>query len=105
LIAKETVVTRFLVQMMKGLAPAGLTALVLGGATLMTAAPALAQYRDDYGYRPRGDRGMIERRIDRPYGGPRYDDRRFYGRGCRVVVTRRINRFGEPVVVRRRICG
>jgi len=27
-----------------------------------------------------------------------------YGRDCRVIVTRRINRFGERVVERRRIC-
>jgi hypothetical protein len=95
------VVTNFLVQI-KGLVPAGLTALVLGGATLMTATPALAQYGYDYGYRP-----PVERRIIRPYDyrGPRYYGRGYYGRGCRVVVTRRINRFGEPVIVRRRICG
>jgi hypothetical protein len=27
-----------------------------------------------------------------------------YGRGCRVIVTKRINRFGERVTERRRIC-
>ncbi len=43
-----------------------------------------------------------------PYVGPdrdhyyheRYGDRS----NCRVVITRRTNRFGEPVEVRRRIC-
>lgn len=55
---------------------------------------------------------VIERRIEVPvYGRPIYArpvyGRPFYGRParvCRVVVTRRTNRFGEPVVVRRRIC-
>jgi hypothetical protein len=27
-----------------------------------------------------------------------------YDRGCRVVVTQRINRFGDRVTVRKRIC-
>ena len=27
-----------------------------------------------------------------------------YERGCRVIVTNRINRFGERVTVRRRVC-
>ena len=93
-----------LVAKMKGLVPAGLTALVLGGAALVTAAPASAQYGYRDGYGPRVERRVIERRIVRPdYHRP------VYGRGnwrdCRVVVTRRINRFGEPVVIRRRICG
>jgi hypothetical protein len=85
--------------------PAGLTALVLGGAALTTAAPALAQDGHHDGDRPRVERRIIERHVVRPpYGRPGYG-RRFYGPECRVVVTRRINRFGERVVVRRRICG
>jgi hypothetical protein len=28
-----------------------------------------------------------------------------YERGCRVIVTHRVNRFGERVTVRRRVCG
>jgi hypothetical protein len=122
--------TKFFVH--KGLMPAGLTALVLGGATLTTAAPALAQYGYDDGDRPRVERPIIERGIDRPDHGGRWDGRDrggrwdgrdhggpWYGRhhggpwyggrfdewDCRVVVTRRINRFGERVIVRRRICG
>jgi hypothetical protein len=66
---------------------------------------------------------IIERRIVRPsydydddevvvvrrrprYAMPAYRERVYYGRPrrCRVVVTRRINRFGERVVIRRRIC-
>jgi hypothetical protein len=91
--------------MMRRVLPAGLTALVLGGATLMTAAPAQAQYGYYDGYRPRVERRIVERRIVRPdYARPWYG-RGFYGRDCRVVVTRRINRFGERVVTRRRICG
>jgi hypothetical protein len=38
-------------------------------------------------------------RWHRAYG---YD--RGYERGCRVIVTRHINRFGERVVERRRVC-
>jgi hypothetical protein len=40
------------------------------------------------------------------YVGPHryYDSDRYYGNGCRVVIDRHINRFGEEVTVRRRIC-
>jgi hypothetical protein len=86
---------------MRGWLPTGLAALVLGGATFVTVAPAQAQYYGPgYRYGP-----PVERRVVRPYYGRPYYGRRYYGRGCRVVVTRRINRFGEPVVIRRRICG
>jgi hypothetical protein len=96
---------------MRGWLPTGLAALVLGGATFVTVAPAQAQYYGPgYRYGP-----PVERRVvrpyygrpyyGRPYYGRSYYGRRYYGRGCRVVVTRRINRFGEPVVIRRRICG
>jgi hypothetical protein len=103
----------------RGLLPNYLRALVFGGAVLMAAAPAEAQNGPGDGYRPRG-----ERRIERPYDGRRndegrryregrrfydggryYEGGRFYGGGCRIVITRRINRFGERVIVRRRICG
>jgi hypothetical protein len=59
---------------------------------------------------------IIERRVVRPtydydddelvvVRRPRYRERVYYGRPrCRVVVTRRINRFGERVEVRRRLC-
>ena len=94
---------------MKDLLPAVLAALVLGGAALITAIPAQAQwgygpphYRPYYG-RPYGPPGpYYGRRYYRPPYGPRYGWR--YGPQCRVVVTRRINRWGEPVIVRRRIC-
>lgn len=35
-----------------------------------------------------------------------YDEYNSYNeyRGCRVVITHRTNRFGEDVIVRRRIC-
>jgi hypothetical protein len=90
---------------MKVFLPAGLTALVLAGAALTTAVPAQAQY----GYGP-PPYGRYYGRPYRPYYGRPYGPR--YGRGygpyygprCRVVVTRRINRWGEPVLVRRRIC-
>jgi hypothetical protein len=44
------------------------------------------------------------------YVGPHHDryyrDYRAYDeyRGCRVVITHHINRFGEPVTVRKRVC-
>jgi hypothetical protein len=37
---------------------------------------------------------------DRDYG---YYDR-YYGDSCRTIIEHRTNRFGEDVVVRRRIC-
>jgi hypothetical protein len=96
--------TKFGLQM-KGLLPAGLTALVLGGTALMSAVPAQAQWGYHDGHRPRVERRVIERRVVRPYYGRPVYGRRVYDRGCRVVVTRRINQFGERVVTRRRICG
>ena len=36
------------------------------------------------------------RDYDRSYG--------YYGGGCRVVIDHRVNRFGEDVIIRRRIC-
>jgi hypothetical protein len=104
LAAKERVLTKHVARM-RGVLTAGLTALVLGAATLMTAAPAQAQYGYHDGYRPRVERRFVERRIVRPEYGRGWYGRRYYGRDCRVVVTRRINRFGERVVTRRRICG
>jgi hypothetical protein len=89
---------------MKRLVPAGVTALALGVAALMTAAPAQAQYGYRDGYRPRVERHIIERRVGRPVVERRIIVRRPVVRDCRVVVTRRINHFGERVVVRRRIC-
>jgi hypothetical protein len=42
------------------------------------------------------------------YVGPGYDHHYYrdydYGNDCRVVIRHRTNRFGEDVVVRRRIC-
>ena len=45
------------------------------------------------------------------YVGPdRYNHRYYrdygddYGAGCRVIITRRTNRYGEDVTVRRRVC-
>jgi hypothetical protein len=42
-----------------------------------------------------------------PGYGYHHDRDRAYGyeRGCRVIVTKRINRFGERVTERRRVCG
>lgn len=70
-------------------------------ATTFVVAPAQAQVR-------------VETRIDRPgYDGPRFRERRGYEvrrverrpvRDCRVIEKRRVNRFGERVVTRTRIC-
>ena len=77
-------------------------------ATAFITAPAQSQVR-------------VETRIERPhYDGPRYQERRGYEerRGgyerrvvqsrfrddCRMVEKRRVNRFGEVVVSRSRIC-
>ena len=88
----------------KRLLPAGLAALVLGGATLISAVPAQAQYGYHDGYRPRMERRIVERRFGRPVVERRVVVRRPFMRDCRVVVTRRINHFGERVIVRKRVC-
>lgn len=71
-------------------------------ATALITAPAQSQVR-------------VETRIDRPgYDGPRYRERRGYEvrrverrryHDCRMVEKRRVNRFGEVVIRRTRICG
>jgi hypothetical protein len=39
------------------------------------------------------------------YVGPGYYHHYgYYGEGCRVIVTHRFNRFGDRIVVRRRVC-
>jgi len=70
-------------------------------ATALITAPAQSQVR-------------VEMGIDRPgYNGPRYRERRGYEMrrverrrydDCRMVERRRVNRFGERVVTRTRIC-
>jgi hypothetical protein len=70
--------------------------------TALLSAPAQSQVR-------------VETTIDRPgYDGPRYRERRGYEvrrverrrfSDCRTVEKRRVNRFGEVVVRRTRICG
>jgi hypothetical protein len=84
--------------------PAGLAALVLGGVALISAAPAQAQYGYRDGYRPHVERRIIERRVGRPVVDRRVIVRRPFVRDCRVVITRRINHFGERVVVGKRVC-
>jgi len=75
-------------------------------ATALIAAPAQSQV-------------TVETRIDRPgFDGPRYRDRPGYEvrrverrvvrerpRDCRIIEKRRINRFGERVITRSRVCG
>lgn len=36
--------------------------------------------------------------------GPGYYHHGYYDNGCRVIITHRYNRFGDRVVVRRRVC-
>ena len=100
------------------------------GAALATAAPAVASdidVRIDLG-REAGRHGGVQEaqyyggdgygygpRVRRGYDGPRYGFRgddgydRGYGRGgyggCRIVIRERVNRFGEVVQIRRRVCG
>ncbi|MDP3406664.1 hypothetical protein [Bosea sp. (in: a-proteobacteria)] len=88
-----------------------LTASALVGASLLSI-PAQAQvnlefgfgpqprYGSPYDYEPRGFRQFDDR--------PRYRGRRaiaeFDGGDCRIIVRRRVNRFGEYVVRRIRVC-
>ena len=79
---------------------AAAAAITLAGLTTLAASPAQAQgfgvyvgggpgwHGDDWRWRHR-----------RHYSGAYA-----WGSGCRVVVRRHINRWGERVVVRRRIC-
>jgi hypothetical protein len=46
---------------------------------------------------------------DRDHDGWRHSNHHWrgayaYDRGCRIVVTKRINRFGDHVTVRKRVC-
>lgn len=104
---------------LKTLIAAGLTALSLAGGALVAAAPAQASdwagYEDDDDDFPRYRRHWRERRFyGRPvYEGPVYGrpvyGRPVYGRpvyrgGCRVIVKRRIDEWGDVTVRRLRVC-
>jgi hypothetical protein len=86
-----------------------LTGVVLFGAAVASA-PAQAQFSIELGGGPRYDSPY--RSYERPYER-RYEERRVYrGRSviddddddCRIVERRRVNRFGEVVVRRVRVC-
>ena len=80
-------------------------ALGLGGALASGTTPAQAQVGLEIG--PGGAR-IYENRPYRPVVERRHVERRVVveddDRDCRVEVRRRINRFGERVVTRTRIC-
>ena len=92
----------------KMLAGAALTALALGGAAFVSAAPAQAQVEFRFGGGPGfGPQRFVE--ADEPYGRRYRRERRVIVEDddveCRIIIRRRINRFGEPVEVRRRVCN
>ena len=92
----------------KILARAALAALMLGGAALVSAEPAQAQVEFRFGGGPDfGPRRFVD--VDEPYGRRYRRERRVIVEDddveCRVIIRRRINRFGEPVEVRRRVCN
>lgn len=79
------------------------SAAILAGVALGAAVPAQAQFGIEIGPRandgPReGYRPVIERRERRAIVDEDDEEE------CRVVVQRRVNRFGETVVTRRRVC-
>jgi len=80
-------------------------ALGLGGGIAATSAPAQAQVGLEIG--PGGAR-VYQERPYRPVVERRHVERRVVveddDQDCRVEVRRRINRFGERVVTRTRIC-
>lgn len=87
-----------------------LAAAALAGATLLSA-PAQAQFGIEFGvgapaygppryYEPPEYRPVIERRIYRNRPVIVDDDEE----ECRVIVRRRVNRYGEVVIRRVRVC-
>lgn len=86
--------------MLKKLFLAAAPGLVLAGLATGIASPAQAQFGVEVG--PRGPR-VYDRGYDRPTVVERRVIRRPV-RECRVVVDRRVNRFGERVVRRTRVC-
>jgi hypothetical protein len=76
--------------------------LALAALVTLSAGAATAAKAVEFGVGPNGvyvgqDRDRYYRDYDR-------DAYAYGGRGCRVVITHRTNRFGEDVTVRRRIC-
>jgi hypothetical protein len=79
-------------------------ALTLGGSMLASSVPAQAQVNVEFGVGPgmrfhdeRPYRPVVERRLNRRVI---VDN----GEECRVEIRRRVNRFGEVVTRRLRIC-
>ena len=69
--------------------------LALAAFVMMTAGAMSAANAVEFGVGP-GGVYVGPDRYYRPYGA-------YYG-GCRTIIDHRINRFGEEVVVRRRVC-
>jgi hypothetical protein len=91
--------------MMKTLLISAAAAMTLGGAVVAASVPASAQVGIEIGpsgprvyddrYRP-----VVERRVERRRVIVEEDD----GPDCRIEVERRVNRFGERVTRRTKIC-
>ena len=71
--------------------------LALAALVTLTAGAATTANAVEFGVGP----GGVYVGRDHPYYRDYRDE--YYG-GCRTVITHHINRFGEDVVVRRRIC-
>lgn len=97
-----------IVHQAKMLASAAVAALAIGGAAFVSATPAEAQIEFRFGS-PTPDYGPQRYVAEEPYGRRYRRERRVIVEDdqeeCRVIVRRRINRFGEPVEVRRRVCN
>jgi hypothetical protein len=71
--------------------------LALAAFVMMTAGAMSTANAVEFGVGPGGVYAGPDRPYYRHYGGE------YYG-GCRTIITHQTNRFGEDVVVRRRIC-
>ena len=97
-----------IVRKAKMLAGAAVAALALGGVALVSATPAQAQLEFRFGT-PSPDYGPQRYVAEEPYGRRYRRERRVIVEDdeeeCRIIIRRRINRFGEPVEIRKRICS
>ena len=91
----------------KMLASAAVAALVLGGTALVSVAPARAQVEFRFG--SPSEYGSQGYGATEPYGRRYRRERRVVVEEdepeCRIIVRRRINRFGEAVEIRKRVCS
>jgi len=78
--------------------------IIIAAAVAASAAIGMAGAASAQGVEVDVGRGGVH--VGPGYDGYHRDRYRAYGyeRGCRVIVTKRINRFGERVTERRRVC-